>query len=396
MESIDNCVSSEVSTQAGCYICLDQFAQEELATLPCGGHRSCRLCITTLFREAFKCEISYPPSCCPEVPNIPLSSVEHLLDSDFVQDCKYKQVEYNTDHPLRLYCANLECSTFLPRDPGQDITIKSEIRCTKCDAATCTACKEIFTTDSPHTCNHSPRDFGFSPFNRCKTCPYCSTPIQLIDACNHITCKVCHYDFCFVCLQWYYPPEGIGHDCPSYGDPEYDENGYDIRGFHRDTGLDCEGYDLAGFNREGVDRNGVKRPFDPAPGPKPGWTGQADDDGWGAPPGNAPPHWRWDDEEFHEAGLNEDDFEEDRIMRAITALELGLVDADWNGPLESWTPADDGQGEEPVLGAGQNADDELPELVTFTIEHYDGSERHDEENDDHTADPDHLPSAPPE
>lgn len=48
-----------------------------------------------------------------------------------------------------------------------------------------------------------------------KKCPQCQTPIERTQGCNHMTCQICRYEFCYICGQ-----EWIGHDdyyiCSNY------------------------------------------------------------------------------------------------------------------------------------------------------------------------------------
>ncbi|EON62547.1 hypothetical protein W97_01771 [Coniosporium apollinis CBS 100218] len=335
-----------------CFVCLEQFPPQAVTTLSCGTHIGCGPCLKDMFAAALKSEISYPPSCCFSQPSIPLSAVEHVLETSFIEEYKTKQIEYATDPKSRIYCANPRCSTFLLQEPGQEGPAKTNIDCVKCGAITCTGCKEVITVDEEHSCKDKIQNLGYDKDNRSKPCPYCRTSVELTDACNHLRCSVCRYEFCFVCLQWQYPPGGIVHDCPPYGDPDYDENGYDERGFHRDTGLDREGYDLAGYNADHVSRKGERRAVIPVPGSLVELQ-DAGNDGWG-PERNlddeANADWnqgdggqwdqgvaqQWDhgdeepaedrdEEEARAAGLDDDDFEEDRIVHGIRALELDVT-----------------------------------------------------------------------
>jgi hypothetical protein len=89
-----------------------------------------------------------------------------------------------------------------------------------------------------HTCSIPESDRVFAVHAKeagYQQCRNCGRSVELIEACNHITCE-CGHNFCYVCgATW----EGL-HGCPQYGAPDYDAEGYNQDGFHRDTGLNRE------------------------------------------------------------------------------------------------------------------------------------------------------------
>ena len=37
-----------------------------------------------------------------------------------------------------------------------------------------------------------------------RPCPHCKAPIEKNDGCNHVVCKSCSFEFCWVCMKaWY-------------------------------------------------------------------------------------------------------------------------------------------------------------------------------------------------
>lgn len=67
----------------------------------------------------------------------------------------------------------------------------------------------------------------------------------------------CNGEWCFICLEPWLPTKAHA-ECKHYGDPDYDADGYDERGFHRDTGFDREGFTRAGYNIRGLNRKGER------------------------------------------------------------------------------------------------------------------------------------------
>lgn len=85
----------------------------------------------------------------------------------------------------------------------------ASFKCTNCEIKICNQCKE---TDHPGlTCEQNLaqnfKDMGIV------FCPVCKTMIERNFGCNHMTCKICEYEFCWVCKQ--YAGDDVDHFNPS-------------------------------------------------------------------------------------------------------------------------------------------------------------------------------------
>lgn len=127
-------------------------------------------------------------------------------------------------------------------------TNRPVLKCLKmdCGFTTCMLCRTKWKLD--HRCSSMVAPDWLPKYTsscRIKQCPGCSFWIQLVDACNHMICSRCRYSFCFVCRI---KRTGVHEGCVPYGDPEYDEEGYEVRprGLHRYTGLNRQGLDRLG------------------------------------------------------------------------------------------------------------------------------------------------------
>ena len=78
--------------------------------------------------------------------------------------------------------------------------------CDNCLASTCAACHS--SAHEGDTCIEAKagRD-GADEFeewkkeNDVRDCPVCTTPIEKIDGCNHMTCKSCEAHICWHCMK---------------------------------------------------------------------------------------------------------------------------------------------------------------------------------------------------
>ncbi|KAF2836442.1 hypothetical protein M501DRAFT_979578 [Patellaria atrata CBS 101060] len=233
-----------MATTSRCVVCLD--TEEETSTvihrLGCPGHHMCTDCLKESFERAMRFEGDYPPTCCGREE---LSFVQYypLMDPDFVRRYEAKEEEYSVPQGERRYCSNSECTTFLSPEIHKKDT--SRAKCPNCNTITCTECKSEVAVSpngetNSHHCEYTQEEVGFERAvreHRYQRCPNCDRVVELMEACNHITC-VCDQEFCYICgEEW----AGL-HACPQYGHPEYDAEGYNQDGFHRDTGFDRDGH----------------------------------------------------------------------------------------------------------------------------------------------------------
>lgn len=234
-----------------CLICLAIF--DECYRLPlCHNqvHVWCINCAIARFTKAAEGDPSLIPLQCdgPEHA-LPIDALRHLLPKSTIDLYKSKLEEKTAAH--RAYCCKPECAMFLPARHHVSTDWYSMARCRSCDTTTCVGCGEEWK-DS-HVCDPLKVERSLPPYTsalRIKQCPRCSRVIELSEACNHMTCA-CGHEFCFICLLGW---DG-GHDCPTYGDPTYDEQGRDWRDLNARTGLDSDGFNRIGHHADGRQRD---------------------------------------------------------------------------------------------------------------------------------------------
>jgi hypothetical protein len=107
----------------------------------------------------------------------------------------------------------------------------------------CKACQAILRgVGNTHTCELPEAERKFKETVQKKgyqECNGCGGTIELMEACNHITCE-CGNEFCYICGGTW-GKGGCPKGCPRYGKPRYDAEGYNREGFHKDTGRDRHG-----------------------------------------------------------------------------------------------------------------------------------------------------------
>ena len=189
------------------------------------GHSMCIACFITYIKDAlnhrnFKSHpthgytIQCPDSCNgSEVKEIHHFRIMGGKDYDRYQqfateDCLLRQMG-------GIFCPAAGCSNGLVPDPGQ-----RRIKCTACKFEFCAQCKNTYHSGRCAAAAVQPTPQGENPnrFNQnienarwavateryvkeiSKACPQCGVAIEKTEGCNHMTCFMCKYEFCWLCL----------------------------------------------------------------------------------------------------------------------------------------------------------------------------------------------------
>ncbi|KAK4626634.1 hypothetical protein CLAFUW4_04002 [Fulvia fulva] len=233
--------------QFNCSCCLETISDD--AMLIIHDHKLCVSCFDSGVRPQFDAaladESQYPVMWDGKEVN-PIS-YRHCFTKDFKDAWKARLKEYKTPLQNRLYCqgkVNSDpsskgaeiCGKFL----GQKKKTKTIIDCQACGSQSCARCASSFPADasSTHACSAAkakPEDDPFAGLTRgvdYQRCPGCQVPVELREACNHMTCRVfsCRTHFCYLCGEeatrtsghWQY-----GKPCPLYGRQGSDNAQYD-------------------------------------------------------------------------------------------------------------------------------------------------------------------------
>jgi hypothetical protein len=185
-----------------CKICFDRVEKELFTKLECG-HEYCSECIIELIETATR-SYSMLALVCPEI------RCRRKMSSNFIADkvksaghfdCHEKFTNMNNDllvlkDPTKLMCINMSCNyVFSVRNKHQ----KQFFQCEKCKTQFCGVCKL-----EDHEMGLCPKDstdnFRALIKERVMTyCPACHVPIEKSEGCNHMSCSICTFQFCWLC-----------------------------------------------------------------------------------------------------------------------------------------------------------------------------------------------------
>jgi len=209
----------EDTVQYECCICGDDFIFSE-GVAHCTEHFMCNNCVVDAYNAALADTEAFPARCCTPLPR---RLVEHLLSPEVLEAYSLKAQEYYTPRAIRVYCAHESCRSFIPTSHVDNSHVCSTVAHCGCGTNTCVGCQHEWEGQE-HRCIVSDEPGmrpkwmpEYSSSCRAKSCPNCRVWMEHKEACNHMTCRYCRHEFCFVCLlPW--TNEGFHQDegCPSY------------------------------------------------------------------------------------------------------------------------------------------------------------------------------------
>lgn len=206
--------SCSLADEQECTICFDSVPLEELTALHCG-HWFDNECyggyLGVQIQDGATDRITCPHKDC-DVP-VDAATVASLVSEEvFAKYMRFQLDNFVKTHPQLRWCPNVRCdlaieSSTISRTPGYFVM------CT-CGTRTCFRCNDAPHWPAPcqtmawnrNEFNEEAEEGGVDLFTRwlqgnAKQCPQCHVNIEKNMGCNHMHCRMCNYDFCWVCLS---------------------------------------------------------------------------------------------------------------------------------------------------------------------------------------------------
>ncbi|CAN5142705.1 hypothetical protein BH09DEP1_BH09DEP1_3350 [soil metagenome] len=196
-----------------CIVCAEDRQPDQFISLGCG-HEFCRECLGFMLNtslkdkstQAFKCPI---PKC-----NHLLENDLHKITHDHAKIAELSEIqlkEYLTKEQNTKNCPTTNCGFSFINERADQFTMQ----CPDCKKEYCGKC--LHKHESTTSCQQAEQNRAIANDTNAqeranaqwlaentRTCPQCKTNIQKNGGCNHMTCKKCRHEFCWLCLtNWY-------------------------------------------------------------------------------------------------------------------------------------------------------------------------------------------------
>eukprot|EP01120_Amphizonella_sp_Union-15-10_P011882 TRINITY_DN5167_c0_g3_i3.p1 TRINITY_DN5167_c0_g3~~TRINITY_DN5167_c0_g3_i3.p1 ORF type:complete len:611 (+),score=128.13 TRINITY_DN5167_c0_g3_i3:43-1875(+) len=188
-----------------CLICGDDFEAEKCTSLSCL-HRFCDACFETFLNmkinERQVTKLSCPASGCNLF--IPDDLVKKLVSEDvFKKYYSFITESYVEDNRQVTWCPAPNCGHAINADMVSGLVVTC-----KCGFRFCFTCHH--EAHAPSTCGQVKEWIAKGQDDsetvhwigaNTKHCPRCKVPVEKNGGCNHMTCRQCNYEWCWLCIR---------------------------------------------------------------------------------------------------------------------------------------------------------------------------------------------------
>lgn len=204
-------LARDVGKDFMCDICCDDDPDTETIGISCG-HRFCRNCYTHYLTQKIKEEgesrrIQCPSSDCSVI--VDEKTVELLVTPEVY--AKYRELLNRTfvdDNDFLRWCPAPDCEYAIECNiPSTSLTsVVPTVEC-KCTCRFCFGCGLddhqpcicVLVKKWLQKCEDDSETANWISAHT-KECPKCHSTIEKNGGCNHMTCRKCRYEFCWVCM----------------------------------------------------------------------------------------------------------------------------------------------------------------------------------------------------
>ncbi|XP_031626489.1 E3 ubiquitin-protein ligase arih1l-like isoform X2 [Contarinia nasturtii] len=194
------------NTEHTCTICFMDFQQNEIVGLSCD-HEYCKECWSHYLTSKIMDDGHSEFICCPEYKcQIVVDDgtiMEVLTDSRVLQKYEHLMTNSFVEHTYTLrWCPSAQCSLAIKAECLLDYRQNCECKCGKrfcfsCgeephDPIPCDLMKCWSKNDNDETIEYL--------IKHTKSCPKCFALIEKNGGCNHMSCRKCKYEFCWLCF----------------------------------------------------------------------------------------------------------------------------------------------------------------------------------------------------
>jgi len=182
-----------------CHICTETGA---LVTLDCG-HSYCYFCLQNWAKEGIS---ETPPN--PHCPGCaqPIIHLYYFLTNAELEQY-YTRVLHFTLSCISAFTWCKNCPNGFILEDSHDC---KTITCSDCHYQWCRNCSLALHSETnceeamARQTNENRENMKWLRMNS-KKCPKCQTTIEKNNGCNHMTCRLCKFEFCWNCLSVYIP-----------------------------------------------------------------------------------------------------------------------------------------------------------------------------------------------